>query len=320
MLRRIANFAASGRDLYIDDYLSNVALDYRQQAEYIADMIFPTVDVPKQSGYYPDFSRPDAYRVPADTRRAPGEEAKIITRSVGSGQFYCDNYALKVAVTVEDKANMNPIMLQKLYNGRSIFVTDKLMLDREVRVANMVTSGTNVGSYAAVNSVWSDLTNANPLLNIWTAMDNVADSTGHRVNRLTFGEQAWREFRRNANVRNLILGRDGSGLVTRQQVANLFEVEEVLVGGAYKNTGNEAQAETLSQIWSENVLISYSPRAPSMDEPAFGYTFNWQVPEVPAMQVERHPYDSRRKSEELEVGYYSDERIVGASYGFLLTT
>ena len=36
------------------------------------------------------------------------------------------------------------------------------------------------------------------------------------------------------------------------------------------------------------------------------------------MMVERHPYDSRTKSEEVEVGYYQDEKITGDEYGFLI--
>ncbi len=37
------------------------------------------------------------------------------------------------------------------------------------------------------------------------------------------------------------------------------------------------------------------------------------------MTVERHPFDKREKSEEVEVGYYGQEKITGASYGFLIT-
>lgn len=318
MIRK-ANFSAVGRDLYIDEALTSMALDYRP-AEMIADLLFPIVPVNKQSGYFVEYGRADALRVPVDTSRAPGTEAKKITRSVGSGTYYCPNYALKTGVTAEDKANMSVINLQKLYNGRTQFLLDKLFLDWEVRVANKVTSGSNVGSYAAVNSVWSDITNSNPLVNIWTAMDNVQDATGMKPNRIVFGEQAWREFRRNTNVRNLILGRDGAGLVSRQATADLFEVQQVLVGGAYKNTGNEAQAESLGKVWGENVLVYYAPMNPSMDEPSFGYSFRWEVPEVPSLQIERHPYDTRRKEEEIEAGYYQDEKLTGASYGFLIQT
>jgi hypothetical protein len=37
------------------------------------------------------------------------------------------------------------------------------------------------------------------------------------------------------------------------------------------------------------------------------------------MQVERHPYNSRTKTDDIEVGYYQDEHVVGESLGFLLT-
>jgi hypothetical protein len=37
------------------------------------------------------------------------------------------------------------------------------------------------------------------------------------------------------------------------------------------------------------------------------------------MQVERHPYNTKTKSEEVEVGYYQDEKITGADYSFLIT-
>ena len=62
--------AATGRDLHIDVTLSNMAMGYRPEG-FIADMIFPTVLVPKQSDLYNIFDRGDRLRV-EDTTRAPG--------------------------------------------------------------------------------------------------------------------------------------------------------------------------------------------------------------------------------------------------------
>jgi hypothetical protein len=36
------------------------------------------------------------------------------------------------------------------------------------------------------------------------------------------------------------------------------------------------------------------------------------------MTAERHPYDTKIKSEEVEIGYYQDEKITASEYGFLL--
>ena len=197
---------------------------------------------------------------------------------------------------------------------------DKLSLDWENRIAALCTNTSNVGSSAAVASGWTT-DNADVLGDINTAIDNVKDSTGMSPNSIVFGEAAWRNFRRHTDVRNIINGNNnGGGYANIQQVQDLLEIPNIHVGGAYQNTANEAQSESLSQIWNDNVLIYYSAERPSMDRPSFGYSFRWSAPGLPNMQVERHPFDTRRKSEEVEVGYYQDEAITGAEYGFLMTS
>jgi len=308
--------AATGRDLHIDQVLSQMAIGYRPSG-FIADMIFPTVPVAKQTDKYLVFDRGDRMRIES-TVRAPGTMARRVSESVGSATYYANNYALAAAAILEDKVNADPAFVAGVINGKATFLLDKLLLDWENRVALMCTSGSNVGSSAAVSSGWSG-SGADPLANINTAIDNVSDSNGVRPNRVVMGLQAWRSFRRNSTVRNLIFGtNNGGGYPTVQQVAQLLDVEEVLVGGAYQNTAQEGQSETLATIWNDNVLVYYAPQTPAIDRPSFGYNFRWSAPGLPNMQVERHPFDSKTKSEDIEVGYYQDEKITGASYAFLL--
>lgn len=307
--------SATGRDLHIDVALSNMAMGYRPEG-FIADMIFPVVPVQKQSDMYYVFSRADRLRIESTTR-APGARAKQVTEDIGSGTYYCKNYALSAPVVLEDKVNADPLLLSNLLNGKSTYLLDKLMLDMESRVARMVCSGSNVGSSAAVSSAWNGA--GDPLGNINAALDNVRYSNGVRANRIVFGLEAWQSFRRDSNIRNIIFGsNNGGGYPSVQQVKELLEVDEILIGGAFQNTTQENQAESLSTIWKDNVLVYYAPPTPSIERPSFGYSFRWAAAGLPNMQVERHPYDSRTKSEDIEVGYYQDEKLTGASYGFLL--
>lgn len=312
-------FGATAENMHIDALLSNVAMNYRP-AGMIADMVFPMVPVGKQSDYYAIFTRADALRI-EETRRAPDTHANKITRSISSGTYFCDNYALSYPVTIEDKANADPIYVQNLLNARVEYIMDKHSLDWENRIAALVTNTSNVGSSAAVASGWTDATNSDPMGNVLTAIDNVQDSTGLKPNSIVFGDAAWRNFRRHDDVRGLIFGNNnGGGYPNVAQVRDLLEIPNIHVGGAYKNTGNEAQAESIAQIWNDNVLIYYSAENPSTERPSFGYSFRWNAPGLPNMQVERHPYDTRRKSEDVEVGYYQDEVVTGAEYGFLMTS
>lgn len=309
---------ARGRDLYLDVPLTNVVIGYRPE-NLIADMIFPIIDVPKQSGSIIEFSQADALRR-EDTKRAPGTEAKRVTRSVSSITYYCNNYALSDGVTIEDRANADAIYAQRMFNGRATYLVDKLALDWELRVALQVNSTSNVGSSAAVSSVWTG-SGADPLADINTAIDNVMYSTGYRPNRVVMGIKAWDAFRRHSIVRNLLYGtNNGGGYANAADVAKLLEVDQVNVGGAFYNTAEENITKSLSTVWANNCLVYYANPQPSQDRPSFAYTHRWAAPGIPNMQVERHPYNSRTKTDDIEVGYYQDEKITGSSLSFLLTT
>lgn len=310
---------ATSEDLHIDQALSEVALGYRPEG-FIADMIMPIVDVAKQSDLYVIWSREDRLRK-HDTKRAPGTEAKIIEENVSSETFYAKNYALKARVPIEDFKNADPIYLDNLNTGKTELVMDGLLLDWEVRVANKVTSGSNVGSFSAVGSAWNDGgAGSDPIGDINTGLDNVQYSTGKRPNRITFGLKAWQVFRRHVDVRNIIFGtNNGGGYASIEQVKDLFEVEDIQVGGAFQNTAGEGLTENLSAIWDDHVLFHHTPMNPTKERPSFAYSFRWNQAGLPNFQVERHAYDTKKKAQELEVGYYQDEKITGAEYGFLLT-
>jgi hypothetical protein len=183
-----------------------------------------------------------------------------------------------------------------------------------------VTSTSNVGSSAAVSSIWSTPEgDGNPVLDINVAIDNVRYATGYRPNRIVFGAKAWDGFRRHKNVRNLIFGtNNGGGYANTQQVKGLFEVDQVNVAGMFKNTAEENITDAISAIWGPSVLVYYAPLSPSRDKPSFMYSYRLSAPGIPNMQVERHPYDTRTKTDDIEVGYYQDEKITGSRFGFLI--
>ena len=306
---------ATSHDIHIDALLSEMAIDYRPEG-FIADRIFPIVDVDKQFNMFTVFDRRDVL-TPVIAERAPGTPARQVTREVGSDLYSCKNFALSYPVTLEDRGNMDPIFVSKLYDRGAEYLLDLLALGWEQRTAYQVTSGSNVGSYSAVSSAWSGA--GNPLADVNQAIDNVTASNGVAPSDVTFGWDAWKSFRRDSTVRNLIFGvNNGGGYPTEAQVAQLLNVKRVTVGGGFLNTAGRGQTEVLRSIWGDNVLVYYRPDAPTIDRPSFGYAFRWNRPGIPNMVVERHPYDSRAKAELVEVGYYQDEKITARSYGFLL--
>jgi len=309
---------ATGHDVHIDVPLSNMAIAYRPEG-MIGDLIAPVVSVQKQSDSYWVFAVQDAFRT-EDDKRAPGDEAKRISRSISTDTFFCDNYALKDHIPYEDLENADAATVVTERSARAEWIKDRLMLNKELRVAQQCTSGSNVGSYSAIASGWTDYTNADPIADINTAINNVEDLTGYRPNRIVFGGYAWRHFRENSGVIDRVYGIAGQGsptrLVSRENAKAIFEVEQILVGGAYYSSTEEGQAASLSQLWNDNVLAYYAPMTPNTKRPSFMYSFRWN--KIMNMQAEIFQLP-RAKAEQVQLGYYEDEKITGATLAFLLT-
>lgn len=302
-------------DLHLSQLLTQMAMGYRPQG-IIADQIFPVVRVAKQIDTYAIFSRQEML-TQESTTRGPGTEARKITRSVGTGTYRAKNYALKTELTLEDGVNMDAGFTAQIVGGRAMYLLNKLSLDWDVRVSNLVNSTTNVGSSAAPTSSWAGA--GTPLTNLWTAIDNVRYATGYRPNVLSFGPRAFDSFSRDTTVRNLIFGvNNGGGYPTLDQIKNVFQIDRALLSGAFQSTSNESQPEAIATVWADNVLATYCPAAPTMEDPSFGYTFRWSQPGLAELQIETHPYDDKIKSQEFETGFYQAEVITGASYGFLV--
>jgi hypothetical protein len=308
---------STGRDLHIDQNLTNVALNYRP-AGMIADMIAPIVQVAKETDLYPVFSQKEALAI-EDTKRARGTQAHRITRSVSSEGYRAENYALRYDVPIEDRANMDAAYAFELEAGAARYLVDKLVLDWDKRVLQTVGSASNVSTGFVPSSAWGS--GGDPVSQLYQVIEQVQSQTAYRPNNILFGWQAYNWFRRNSNVRNFVLGtNNGGGVVTRQAVAGIFEVDRVLVSEAFYNSANEAAAISLANTFpKDSVLVYYAPSAPSREVPSFMYSFRWTAPGLPApLAVERHPYDSKSKTESIEAGYYQDEKITSSALGALI--
>lgn len=302
-------------DLHLSQLLTQFAMGY-QPMGIIADKLFPIVRVAKQTDVYAVFSAQEALTIES-TIRAMGTEARKITRSIGSGTYYAKNYAMKTEITLEDQVNMDAGYAAQIIGGRTNYLLNKLYLDWDLRVANLVNSTSNVGSSAAPSSSWAGA--GNPLGNLWSAIDNARYSTGYRPNQMAFGPKAWDSFSRDITVRNLIFGvNNGGGYPSLDQVANVFQIQKALLSGAFQSTSNEAQASNIQTIWGDNVLVAFVTPSPTLEDPTFGASFRWSAPGLAELNVRALPWDDKIQSQEFEAGFYQDEKVTGSTYGFLV--
>ena len=299
----------TGRNLYIDVPLSNVVVG-RRPTGFIADRLIPIVPVSKQSALFWTTNRKEGFRhEPNISQRAPMAEARKITFAVSSDNYYAKNYALASEWPAEDEVNADQQL--RIAEMHAMNVTDKLMYDLEFRTAALATQ---VHTQFNVATAWTNKSGAAIYSNLIDFIDTFRQITGVKPNRMIIPTEIWKHVKRNDEIRDLLFG-DRGGLASTQQLASLLEIDEILVPEILANSAGETETDngsaSLTPIWGNYVNLMHVNLLQGQQIDTWAQAFRWTDPKLGVpMAVERWPYDRKRKSEGLEVGYYQDEKIV----------
>lgn len=151
------------------------------------------------------------------------------------------------------------------------YLTGLVQLAREQRVANLVfnTASYSAGLFTTLagGNQWSDTVNSDPVAAIGDALDVPI----MRPNVATLGQQTWTKLRRHPKIVQAIKNTNqGAGMVSREEFAEFFELQEVLVGQGLANTAKKGQAAALSRVWGKHAAFFYRDRSAG---PQAGVTF-----------------------------------------------
>ena len=153
------------------------------------------------------------------------------------------------------------------------YLTNLVQLAREARAAALVF---NQASYPvgqvltlAGTSQWSDTANSDPVAAIGDALDVPV----MRPNIAVIGQQAWTKLRRHPKLVQAIKNTNqGAGMISRQEFAEFFELQELQVGASLVNTAKRGQPVAMSRVWGKHMSLIYRDRAAG---PQAGVTFGF---------------------------------------------
>lgn len=308
----------TGRDLHVDAVLSNILIS-RRPAGYIADQLVPILPVAKQSNFYYKRNYKESLGwTPNLTARAPGTSAKEVFWSVSSDTYYAKNYALGSYWTAEDLANADDPISLDTETGE--FVTDRLLIDFEMRVAQLQNTSTNVFTTTHVATPWSNTTGSRPYDDITDQIELFRQQNTIKPNVAVIPEQVMSKLRKNDQIRDLLFG-DRGGVATDQQLASLLGLEKLLVPAAFVNTAGPGEtfagSGNLSAAWPNTMLLAYVSPLPGRKVDTWVQGFRWTNPELgQPWAVRRLPYDNKKKRQDIDVQYYQDEKIISAELCF----
>lgn len=253
--------------------LTAISVVYKNPA-YIADLVLPRTPVGAQNFTFVQFPVDTMFNIYDTTVGRRGKPNEIVIEGTETASFTLDQ-ALDSPIPQADIDNADirydPRDLQ------TMALTQAIAMGREQRVANLVF---NTGSYAAGLSTtlsgtgqYSDYVNSDPVVGINAQLDLPL----MRPNKLIFGQQSWTTVRSHPRIVQATKGTaQTGGVASRQQVAELFEVDEVLVGATRANNAKRGQTPAMARLWGKHIAGIYIPPVlTGQGEVAFGASFEW---------------------------------------------
>lgn len=253
----------------VDPVYSGISLAYKNP-DYIADFVLPRVKVGKSSFKYRKFSK-DQYLTLTDTLIGRKGVPNQIELGFTEGTESVVSRALDQVVPLEDIEDA-----PEGYDPQAKaveFLTEIILLDREVRTANMVF---NAANYAAgCKTTLTDAMQFNDAASTPIAViKNAIDNCWMRPNIMVMGREVFSVLSVHPSIVQAIYPiSGGNGIVTRQQLAQLFDIDQILIGNAWVNSAKRGGAPMLQRAWGKHMALLYiNPSATTNDMPTFGLT------------------------------------------------
>ena len=319
-------------DLHVNVPLTNISVAFVQRTDhFVASTVFPVIPSQHQSDTWWSYDRGEWNRGEMKDRGAATESEGAGWTVTEESPFYCRLKALHH--DIDDQRRRNADTVFNLDREATIFVTQQYLIEREVRWATNFFAGgvwTNdwdgVSAAPGANQVlqWNDAA-SNPIEDVRNAKRIVLESTGFEPNTLVLGKAVYDKLVDHPDIIDrLKYGQTGPNpaMANREKLAQLFEVDRIIVSKAIRNTAKKGQANSHSFVLGKKALLCYVPPEPGLYTPAAGYTFAW----TGYMGATRDGFRitsfrmEHLKSDRIEIEAAYDMKKVSADLGFFWDT
>lgn len=314
-------------DVHIDRALTNISIAYMQdQANFVADRVFPVVGVQKQSDVYFSYPRGEFNRDEMALRAPSTESAGGEYTIEQAGPYFCPVYAYHYDVPDGLKANADaPINIDR---EATQYLTYKTLLHREAKwVSNFFGTSIWGTDLTGVSGITADTTKftywdddaSEPIKLIEQLRITMLEDTGFEPNTLVLGAWVWSALKNHPSILSLINAGQtpgGPAKITLNMVKELFEIPNIYIMKAIQNTAKRGQTASHSFIAGRNALLCYSAPSPGLMTPSAGYTFKWT--NGPALSTIATYRMDLKKAERMEIESSFDQKVIATDLGVFL--
>ena len=273
--------------------LTNMALAYYQNAaNYFAKAIFPVCPVNLSSDNFYIFDKEDLLRDSWQRKPAYGQVMPAVVSE------HTDTYACEVDQMIMGIDQIRQTDLQRRQGPkikdprqqRTKTIAEQANIHQDRLFAeNFFKSGVWANEWTGkddTNVTGKEFIkfsnhNSDPIQFIADRKTSMHEQTGRTPNKLAIGANVFNELRLHpAILERVKFGGTTANpaQVTKNVLAQLFEVEELVVLMSIHNQAKMGKEADMKFIGDPNaLLLAYATDAPAVDEPSAGYIFTWDM-------------------------------------------
>ncbi len=279
--------------------------------KFIAGMVLPTLSV--------DLAGDSFGRIPlkellkrADVRRGPKGDYNRIDLSFETDSYATDEYGLEGVVDQRNARKYANYIDAEASTAR--LVLHQVLLEAEIRVRDLLFTATTY-TPTPITDEWDDYVNAVPMDDVEASVRRIFTATGIWPNTLVINKTVFRNLRLCEQVIERIhsMGAGESvkpGNITKQMLAEVFDLEEVVVSEAVFNSADEGATATPGHIWTnEYAAVGVVARSQDITEPCLGHTFHWAGDGSQPGGLMESYYHEPARSDVIRVRHDVDEKI-----------
>lgn len=310
-------------DLYVDTYLTDFSLSYRQSVDnYIAPKAATPIPVMKESGIYRTFPRGYFWRDEVEVRPLGGRPVQVNYKT-GKGNYHAEEWALETTIDDRERANaVDQINLDEtgvmLLEGKQLIRQDRLWAE------TVWAPGIWAYDYAgAVDFPQIDDASTDPVAVMKKYNRTLGKASGFKANTIILGANVedW------VSVNPAMVDRikyTQTGIIDLQMLAALFKVANVMTAESIYNAAEEGVADDFEFILDPNAIwLGYIEPQPRLNAPTAVARFGWNglIPGETNAQggVITRGRDGRAYTDWLHSRQAFDIKVVASDLGVFLT-
>lgn len=266
---------------HIDRALTNISVAYMQGDDaFIADKVFPIINVTKQSDVYFKYSKADMFRNEVQERGRGAESAGGNWNVELADPYYCRKYAFHYDITQEERVNYDkPLDVER---DTTEWLSQKMLLKRELDFAGKFFKtgvwGKDVQANGTTVKKWSDQM-SDPVKQVNDLMLEMAEASGKKPNFAIMAPDVLYALKNHEAIMDRIKYTQ-KGIITLDLIASLFELDKIFVPWGIFNDGPQTPGyddvkTDMNFIYKGKMLLGYRATRPSLKQPTAGYIFAW---------------------------------------------